>query len=752
MITTLPVKTATLNSRIPLGMLGNSESIRNLDTTIENHLLNLGLEKDDFEVSKTHKNHTDISVTVIIKNSANEEEKTEFTIRFGYKANCKCSLRVDPETLQPTDKAREIIRDISPVEMTGTLIYPTQGRNQILEGRIPDYNVFQEDLLLAFLTGFVERTRDQFSKWDASRSTSPVSDTHTVALQQARRPMHYEFRPEEPIHAATGTTLRCKTWEIEAALRMLENNLDPKVALNSGELIVYGGSGRACRNWLAYNEIVEALKNLEPDETLVIQSGKPVYVFRSHQDAPRVIIANSNLVPKWSTQDYFDELDRKGLMMYGQMTAGSWIYIGTQGILQGTYETLASVADKHFNGSLAGKLVLTAGLGAMSGAQPLAITMNDGVGIIVEVHEDRIRQKINEGYLDKIAHSLDEALALALKAKKSRKPLSIGLVGNIATVAPELVSRSIIPDIVTDQTSAHDILCYYPEGNPREQDKLRDSNPAWFNTEALASVKNHVQAILDMQRAGAVCFDYGNNLRAQAEAAGLKVRGDDGTFLYPGFVPAYIRPLFCEGKGPFRWAALSGDPEDILRIDRALLETFPHDKALHRWITKAQAKVPFIGLPTRVCWLGYGDRATFGKVINDLVASGEVKAPIVIGRDHLDCGSVASPNRETEGMMDGSDAVADWPLLNALGNVNCRADWVSIHNGGGVGIGYSTHAGMVIVATGTPEKEGRLKRVLTFDPGIGVARHADAGYERAIHTARKHMLKIPGLNERRQLF
>ena len=567
----------------------------------------------------------------------------------------------------------------------------------------------------------------------------------TTISKKINRPIYFEEKPKNEIHAATGTKLRCKNWEAEAALRMLENNIDPKVALVPDELIVYGGSGRAARNWHEYNKIVEALKNLDVDETLLVQSGKAVGIIKTYKQSPRVLIANSNLVPKWSTQEYFDELDELGLMMYGQMTAGSWIYIGTQGILQGTYETLAALASKHFRGSLAGKFVLTAGLGGMSGAQPLSITMNDGVALVVEVFEERVKQKVKEGYCDKMTYSLDEALELVLKTKESKQPLSVGLVGNIATVAPELVKRGIIPDIVTDQTSAHDLKYYYPEGNLKEKLELRDKNPEQFKTEALASIKKHVKAILDMQNKGAICFDYGNNLRAQAEAAGLKIRNDKGEFLYPGFVPEYIRPLFCEGKGPFRWAALSGEKEDILRIDKALLETFPNDKALHRWIKKAQEKVPFIGLPTRVCWLGYGDRAKFGKVINDLVASGEVKAPVVIGRDHLDCGSVASPNRETEGMKDGSDAVADWAFLNALGNAVCGADWISIHNGGGVGIGNSTHAGMVIVATGTKEKEERLNRVLTCDPGLGIMRHVDAGYEEAIRVAKEKGVKIPTL-------
>ena len=562
---------------------------------------------------------------------------------------------------------------------------------------------------------------------------------------KTKRPMYYEEKPKHEIHAAIGSTLRCKTWEAEAALRMLENNLDPKVAVEPNELIVYGGSGRAARNWREFNKIVEALKNLESDETLLIQSGKAAGIIKTYKHAPRVLIANSNIVPKWSTQEYFDKLDELGLTMYGQMTAGSWIYIGTQGILQGTYETLSELAKKHFNGNLAGKFILSAGLGGMSGAQPHAITMNDGIGLIVEVFEERVKRKVSEGYCDKITYNLDEALELVLKAKKEQKVLSVGLVGNIATVAPELVRRNIIPDVVTDQTSAHDLMYYYPEGNLQEKLKLREENPEKFKSEARESIKKHVQAILDMQKMGAICFDYGNNLRAQAEISGLRVRNEKGEYLYPGFVQAYIRPLFCEGKGPFRWAALSGDSKDILRIDKVLLETFPNDKSLHRWINKAQKMVPFIGLPTRVCWLGYGDRAKFGKIINDLVASGEVKAPIVFGRDHLDSGSVASPDRETEGMKDGSDAIADWPFLNALGNAICGADWISIHNGGGVGIGNSTHAGMVIVATGTKEKEERLIKVLTCDPSTGIMRHVDAGYEKAIKIAKEKGIKIPGL-------
>ncbi|GGG32371.1 urocanate hydratase [Hymenobacter glacieicola] len=557
------------------------------------------------------------------------------------------------------------------------------------------------------------------------------------------RPMYYEYKPTETVRAQHGTTLRCKTWEAEAALRMLENNLDPAVSLVYDELIVYGGAGRAARNWKEYQTIVRTLKNLEADETMLVQSGKAVGVIRTWAHAPRVLIANSNLVPAWSTQEYFDELDRLGLMMYGQMTAGSWIYIATQGILQGTYETFAAVADKHFGGTLAGTVTVTAGLGGMSGAQPLAVTMNDGVCLVIEPIDTRVKQKVQEGYLDEQARDLDHALALCEQYKQARRGWSIGLTGNAATVLPELLQRGYRPDIVTDQTSAHDLMDYIPEGDIKAVLQLRKNNPEEFRRRALASIVKHCRAIIDLQAGGAVALDYGNNLRGQAEKGGLQVRDEHGQFLYPGFVPAYIRPLFCEGKGPFRWAALSGDPQDILRLDRALLETFPENRLLRRWIEKAQAKVPFIGLPARVCWLGYGEREKFGLVINDLVARGEVKAPIVIGRDHLDCGSVASPNRETEGMPDGSDAVADWPLLNALANTASGADWVSLHNGGGVGIGNSTHAGMVIVATGTPEKAERLRRVLTTDPGMGVFRHADAGYELAQQVAEERGVKIP---------
>ncbi|OON65693.1 urocanate hydratase [Hymenobacter sp. CRA2] len=556
--------------------------------------------------------------------------------------------------------------------------------------------------------------------------------------------MYYEYKPTETVKAKHGTELRCKTWEAEAALRMLENNLDPAVSLVYDELIVYGGAGRAARNWKEYQTIVNTLKNLEADETMLVQSGKAVGVLRTWAHAPRVLIANSNIVPAWSTQEYFDELDKLGLMMYGQMTAGSWIYIATQGILQGTYETFAAVADKHFGGTLAGTVTVTAGLGGMSGAQPLAVTMNDGVCLVVEPIDARVKQKVREGYVDEQARDLNHALELMAQYKAARKGWSIGLTGNAATVLPELLQRGYKADIVTDQTSAHDLMDYIPEGDIDAVLQLRKDNPEEFKRQALQAIVKHCQAIIDMQAGGAVALDYGNNLRGQAEKGGLQVRDENGQFLYPGFVPGYIRPLFCEGKGPFRWAALSGDPQDILRIDRALLETFPDNKMLARWIEKAQAKVPFIGLPARVCWLGYGEREKFGLVINDLVARGEVSAPIVIGRDHLDCGSVASPNRETEGMKDGSDAVADWPLLNALANTASGADWVSLHNGGGVGIGNSTHSGMVIVATGTPEKAERLRRVLTTDPGMGVFRHADAGYELAQQVAQERGAKIPG--------
>jgi urocanate hydratase len=521
------------------------------------------------------------------------------------------------------------------------------------------------------------------------------------------------------------------------------NNLDPEVAGDPANLIVYGGTGKAARSWEDFWAIVHTLKELELDETLLVQSGKPVAVFKTHPDAPRVLIANSLLVPHWATWEKFRELERKGLIMYGQMTAGSWIYIGTQGILQGTYETLASVAKKHFGGSLKGKFVLSAGLGEMGGAQPLAITMNEGVGLIVEINPEKIERRLKTNYLDTWTHDLDEALELVKEYTKSGRALSIGLLGNAADVYPELVRRNVIPDVVTDQTAAHDELNGYVPGGMSYDEalKLRRENPEQYIERALASMIRHVQAMIDMQKAGAVVFDYGNNLRGQAQRG-----GHPDPFQFPGFVPAYIRPLFCEGKGPFRWAALSGDPQDIYRTDQAILELFPKDEALRRWITMAQKRVKFQGLPARICWLGYGERAKAGLYFNELVRKGELKAPIVIGRDHLDAGSVASPYRETEGMKDGSDAIADWPILNALLNAVCGATWVSVHHGGGVGIGKSLHAGMVIVCDGTKEADKRLERVLTADPGLGVVRHADAGYEEAIRVAREKGIKMPRLN------
>lgn len=544
------------------------------------------------------------------------------------------------------------------------------------------------------------------------------------------------------VRAPRGTKLTCKGWAQEAAMRMLMNNLDPDVAEKPDELIVYGGTGKAARNWECYYAIVEALKNLENNETLLIQSGKPVGVFKTHPYAPRVLLANSLLVPAWANWEKFWELEEKGLIMFGQMTAGSWIYIGTQGILQGTYQTLAEVAKKYFDGSLKGKFVLTAGMGGMSGAQPLAITMNEGVCLDVEVDRERIKRRLNTGYCEIMTENFDEALKLVEDAVKKKTPRSIGLVANAADTYPELVKRGIIPDVVTDQTSAHDMLNgYIPAGiGFKEALELRKNKPEEYKKMAYESVSRHVKAMLEMQKQGAIVFDYGNNIRGQAKLAGV-----EDAFNFPGFVNAYIRPLFCEGKGPFRWVALSGDPEDIYRTDKAILETFPEDEALVRWIKIAQKHVKFQGLPSRICWLGYGERAKMGKIFNDLVASGEIKAPIVIGRDHLDSGSVASPNRETEGMKDGSDAIADWPILNALLNAVSGASWVAVHHGGGVGIGYSIHAGQVIVADGTKDAEKRLERVLTNDPGIGVARHADAGYKLAIKTSKEKDIKIPML-------
>jgi len=539
------------------------------------------------------------------------------------------------------------------------------------------------------------------------------------------------------ITAPRGTQLSCKGWLQEAALRMLMNNLE--VGEKPEELIIYGGRGKAARNWACYEAIVESLRQLENDETLLVQSGKPVGVFKTYPDAPRVLIANANLVPAWATQENFDRWEAAGLTMYGQMTAGSWIYIGTQGILQGTYETLGSLAARHFGGSLKGRLVLTAGLGGMGGAQPLAVTMNEGVAVIVEVDRGRMQRRLDTGYLDVATDNLEEAMTWAEEALARQEPRSIGVLGNAAEVLPELVLRGIRPDVVTDQTPAHDPLSYVPAGlSIAQATALRQSDPAAYSRRAMEAMAAHVRAMLDFQRQGAVVFDYGNNLRQQALNAGVQ-----DAFNYPGFVPAYIRPLFCEGKGPFRWVALSGDPQDIYTTDDVILREFPQDEHLARWIRLAQKKVQFQGLPARICWLGYGERARAGLAFNELVRLGKVQAPIVIGRDHLDGGSVASPNRETEGMRDGSDAIADWPLLNALINAVGGATWVSIHHGGGVGIGYSIHAGQVIVADGTPEAARRIERVLTYDPGTAILRHADAGYPEAIDAARRHGVKVP---------
>jgi urocanate hydratase len=522
---------------------------------------------------------------------------------------------------------------------------------------------------------------------------------------------------------------------------MLMNNLDPDVAKDPDNLIVYGGRGRAARNWDAFEAILDSLRQLESDETLLVQSGKPVAIFKTHPDAPRVLLANSNLVPHWATQEHFDELERKGLIMYGQMTAGSWVYIGTQGILQGTYETLGSLARKEGWGSLKGKFILTAGLGEMGGAQPLAVTMNGGVALIVEFDPRMAERRLRMRYVHEVVTDLEEALDRVLAAKKQGEPLSVGLIGNAADVFPRLVAMDIVPDIVTDQTPAHDPLSYLPHDMTfQAAQELREKDPAEYQRHAKRSMAVHCQAMLDFQARGSVGFDYGNNLRQQAFDEGVT-----DAFDYPGFVPAYIRPLFCEGKGPFRWVALSGDPADIYRTDQAILELFPEDEHLTRWITMAQREVEFQGLPARICWLGYGERARAGLAFNDLVASGEVSAPIVIGRDHLDAGSVASPNRETEGMLDGTDAVSDWAILNALINAVGGATWVSFHHGGGVGIGYSQHAGQVIVADGTPEAARRLERVLATDPGLGIARHADAGYPEAIAAAKRHGIRIPML-------
>jgi urocanate hydratase len=548
-------------------------------------------------------------------------------------------------------------------------------------------------------------------------------------LQSHGRPLHLNAAPVSPPRAARGSSRSARTWDAEAAKRMLFNNLDPQNAVDWRSLVVYGGSGRAARNWHEVGRIVAALEVLAPDETLCVQSGRAAYVARTHEHAPRVLLANSNLVPRWATQDNFDALDRAGLTMYGQMTAGSWIYIGTQGILQGTYQTYLACAEHHFGTpSLAGRFVLTAGLGGMSGAQPLAVTMNEGVIVDVEVRAERVERKVAEGYLDRMTTSLDEALAWVEAAVRTRQPLSIGLVGNAADVYPELVRRNVTPDIVSDQTPAHDLGAYVPRGDLAELDALRARDAGEYQRRSLASIAVHVEAILQLQRRGAVAFDYGNNLRAQAEIAGVAVRDASGQYRYPGFVPAYIRPLFSRGMGPFRWAALSGEASDIHALDQELLRCFPDDPGLARWIRLAERKVPLLALPARICWLGYGDRETFGLAMNRLIAEGGVRAPVVIGRDHLDCGSVASPDRETEAMRDGSDAIADWPLLNFALNVAAGASWVSFHHGGGVGIGNALHAGMVVVADGSAERAERLSRVLTVDPGIGVALHELAGF------------------------
>jgi urocanate hydratase len=546
-----------------------------------------------------------------------------------------------------------------------------------------------------------------------------------------------------PVRAPRGSELSCRGWEQEAALRMLMNNLDPEVAEDPDHLVVYGGTGRAARSWAAFDAIVRELRALADDETLLIQSGKPVGVVRTNEWAPRVLIANSNLVAKWATWEYFRDLERHGLMMYGQMTAGSWIYIGTQGILQGTYETFAEAARQHFGGSLRGTVTLTAGLGGMGGAQPLAVTMNDGVAIVIEVDEARARRRLDIGYVDRLTDDPDQALGWARGAAAGDEAVSIALVGNAAEIEPAWAAAGERFDIVTDQTSAHDPLAGYVPAEITLADalELRARLPAEYERRSRASMAAHVRAMLAFQRDGAVVFDYGNNLRAFAQEAGV-----EDAFDYPGFVPAFIRPQFCEGRGPFRWAALSGDPADILRTDRAVLALFPVDAGLRRWIEMAEARVPFQGLPARICWLGYGERAKAGLAFNELVRTGEVGAPIVIGRDHLDAGSVASPNRETEAMADGSDAVADWPLLNALVNTAAGATWVSIHHGGGVGIGYSQHAGMVVVADGSDLAARKLERVLTTDPGMGVVRHVDAGYERAIEVARERGIRVPMLD------
>jgi len=549
------------------------------------------------------------------------------------------------------------------------------------------------------------------------------------------------MKPDKPVRAPRGAEISCKGWHQEAALRMLMNNLDPEVGERPEDLIVYGGTGKAARNWECYAKIIETLRRLENDETLLVQSGKPVGVFKTHDEAPRVLIANAHLVPRWGTWEEFRRLEQLGLTMYGQMTAGSWIYIGTQGILQGTYETFAEIARQQFDGSLAGRLIVSAGLGGMGGAQPLAATMNGGVFLGVEVRQERIQRRLETGYCDRMATSLDEAITLTEKAQAAHEPLSVALLGNIANVLPEMVQRGIVPDVLTDQTAAHDLrVGYVPaELSVEEAEAMAVSDPSSYMDRVLDSMVVHVDAMLALQKAGSVVFDYGNNLRGQV----ADLRNMSEAFEIPGFVPAFIRPLFCRGAGPFRWAALSGDPEDIAATDDVVLEAFPDNEPLTRWIRQARERVHFQGLPARICWLEYGERAEIGERFNWLVKTGRVGAPIVIGRDHLDTGSVASPNRETEGMKDGSDAIADWPLLNAMLNTACGASWVSLHHGGGVGIGYSIHAGMVCVADGTDSGSRRLQRVLTSDPGTGVMRHADAGYEEAIATARERAVDLP---------
>lgn len=563
-----------------------------------------------------------------------------------------------------------------------------------------------------------------------------------MTQQEEELPSRSAVKNRKKISVITGATLHCKNWQIEGILRMLHNVLDPEVAKDTEALIVYGGTGRAARSWEALEAIEETLQGLEEDETMLIQSGKPVAVFKTHRMAPRALIVNSMLVPKWATWDYFYELEQKGLIMYGQMTAGSWAYIGTQGILQGTYETLAAVAKEHFNGSLKGRVVLTAGLGEMGGAQPLAVTMNDGVALAVEISKAAIERRIRHGYVETWTDDLDEAVRLVQQAKHEKTPKSVALLGNAADIHPALVRMGLKPDVVTDQTSAHDPLNgYYPSGYSKEEaDALRASDPRKYMDEVGKSIVSHVKAMLTMARGGTIVFEYGNNLRQQAFDAGLTE-----AFEFPGFVQRYIRPMFCEGRGPFRWTSLVGSPEDIRKTDELILRTFPHNHELARWIQKAQQSVKFQGLPARVCWLGFGERAEFGRLINDMVRSGELSGPIWIGRDHLDSGSVASPRRETEGMIDGSDAIADWPILNALLNTAAGATWVSVHHGGGVGMGYSIHAGMCLVADGTPDASERLSRVLTTDPGLGIVRHADAGYASAKKIAKEKNIRMPML-------